>query len=71
MAVNVQKLAVGVLANRKATEAAFNELKHKGVPNNKVKAYRDRLAEGNYLVIVDGSDRQFDRSQSILKSQGV
>lgn len=71
MPVAVQKLAVGVLANRKVTAAAFNELKHKGAPTNKVKAYSDRLAEGNYLVIVDESDRKFDRSQSILKSQGV
>lgn len=41
------------------------------VSEEKANFYSDRLSRGNYLVIVDGSDEEISRAESILKAQGI
>lgn len=42
-----------------------------GIPEEQAQVYGDRLSEGDYLVIVDGSEGEIDRAGSILKKHGV
>lgn len=38
---------------------------------NQVQNYTERLAQGQYLIVIDGTDDELDRSETILKTQGV
>jgi hypothetical protein len=42
-----------------------------GIPEDRARVYRDRLKEGNYLVIVEGTEQQMGRAGSILNLQGI
>jgi hypothetical protein len=42
-----------------------------GVSQEEAKAYGDRLSNGDYLVLLDGSDDEIHRAESILKAQGI
>nr|WP_202895507.1 general stress protein [Iningainema tapete] len=42
-----------------------------GIPENKARAYSDRLNRGDYLVIVDGTDDEIRHAEAILKRHGV
>lgn len=42
-----------------------------GIPEERARAYQDRIAQGGYLVIVDGSDAEIARAETILHRRGI
>jgi hypothetical protein len=42
-----------------------------GIPEERAQAYHDHVVRGNYLVIVDGSDADILRAETILKGRGI
>lgn len=42
-----------------------------GIPEEKAKMYSDRVSQGDYLVIVEGSESEVNRAASILSSRGI
>jgi hypothetical protein len=42
-----------------------------GIPEERAKVYNDRIARGEYLVIVDGSDGEVAIAQAILANRGI
>jgi hypothetical protein len=42
-----------------------------GIPEERAKVYNDRVSRGDYLVIVDGSDDDIRRAESILSHRGI
>jgi hypothetical protein len=42
-----------------------------GIPEEQARAYNDRIARGDYLVVVEGTDDQIDRARAILHQQGI
>jgi hypothetical protein len=42
-----------------------------GIPEERARVYNDRIAKGEYLVIVDGSDGEVAIAQAILANRGI
>jgi hypothetical protein len=42
-----------------------------GIPEERARVYSDRIARGEFLVIVDGSDHEMEIAQSILSNRGI
>lgn len=42
-----------------------------GIPEERAKIYRDRLLNGDYLVIVEGTDDEIRSANTILRERGV
>jgi len=42
-----------------------------GIPENRANAYSDRIDQGDYLVIVEGSDSDIRKAQNILSHRGI
>lgn len=42
-----------------------------GIPEDRAKIYSERIAEGSYLVVVNGLDEEIDRAEKILKENGI
>lgn len=42
-----------------------------GIPEEQAKVYRDRIAQGGYLVMVEGSDEDLHRAETILNRRGI
>lgn len=42
-----------------------------GIPEDEAKNYSDRLSQGEYLIIVDGSEEEIQLAASILSNQGI
>jgi hypothetical protein len=42
-----------------------------GIPEERARVYEDRIARGGYLVIVDGTDEDIARAESILHRRGI
>ena len=42
-----------------------------GIPEERARVYHDRISQGDYLVIVDGSDEQIARAEKILHHRGI
>jgi hypothetical protein len=42
-----------------------------GIPENQARKYSDRLNRGDYIVIVDGTDDEIRRAETILKRYGI
>ena len=42
-----------------------------GIPDDRANAYGDRVAQGEYLVMVEGSAAEVDRAGSILTKSGI
>lgn len=42
-----------------------------GIPNERANIYGDRVAKGDYVVMVEGSEAEIRRAESILDSQGI
>lgn len=42
-----------------------------GIPEDRAKVYSDRVARGDYLVMLDGTDAEISRAESILHRRGV
>jgi hypothetical protein len=42
-----------------------------GIPEDRAKVYNERLAKGDYLVMVDGSDAETHQAESILRRHSI
>lgn len=42
-----------------------------GIPEERAKVYSDRVTQGDYLVIVDGTEAEIDRAHKILQSHNI
>lgn len=42
-----------------------------GIPEEEAKAYNERVFQGNYLVMVEGTEAEIDRAGSLLRDRGV
>lgn len=42
-----------------------------GIPENQAKVYNDRLNRGDYLVMIDGTEDEVRRAETILKRRGI
>lgn len=42
-----------------------------GIPEDRARVYHDRIAQGGYLVIVDGTDAEIARAETILHRRGI
>jgi len=62
---------VGTGVGAAATGNLVNALADLGIPEEQARSYSDRLLGGNYLVIVEGTDEEIDRAESILSDQGI
>ncbi len=54
-----------------ATGGLLGGLVGLGIPEKEAQHYNDRVGHGDYLVIVDGSESEILRAETILKHQGV
>lgn len=41
------------------------------LPDEQVKRYRERLAQGEYLVVIEGANDEIDQAETVLKTQNV
>lgn len=42
-----------------------------GIPEDRARTYSDRVDQGDYLVMVTGTDEEIQRAQSILSPRGI
>jgi hypothetical protein len=42
-----------------------------GIPEERAQVYSDRMVNGGYLVLIDGTDSEIARAETLLKSQGI
>lgn len=42
-----------------------------GIPEDRARAYHDRVSRGDYLIIVDGTDEEIHRAEAILRNRGI
>lgn len=42
-----------------------------GIPEDRAKVYGDRVSQGDYLVMVDGSDDEIHQAEAILSHRGI
>jgi hypothetical protein len=54
-----------------ATGRVVKALQSMGIPQNKAEAYSDRLIQGRYVVLVEGSDPEIDRAAQVFSDRGI
>ncbi|NEQ19581.1 MAG: DUF1269 domain-containing protein [Microcoleus sp. SIO2G3] len=54
-----------------ATGGLLGALIGLGIPEERAKVYNDRVSRGDYLVIVDGTDDEIRRAETVLTNQGI
>jgi len=54
-----------------AAGSLFGALVGLGIPEERARVYNDRLSQGGYLVIVDGTDDEIRRAGAILSNRGI
>lgn len=54
-----------------ATGGIVGGLTGLGIPDEQAQVYSDRFSRGDYLVMVEGTDAQLDRAETILKKRGI
>jgi hypothetical protein len=42
-----------------------------GIPEERARVYNDRISRGHYLVIVEGTELEIQRAESILRNRGI
>ncbi|UBF29020.1 hypothetical protein K9N68_14975 [Kovacikia minuta CCNUW1] len=42
-----------------------------GIPEDRARVYSDRVSRGDYLVMVEGSEEEIHRAESILNRRGI
>ncbi len=42
-----------------------------GIPEDRARMYSDRVSHGSYLVMVEGSEEEIRRAESILRNRGI
>ncbi|BAY37226.1 hypothetical protein NIES2111_15630 [Nostoc sp. NIES-2111] len=61
----------GVAVSAAATQNLVNAMGKLGIPEERARVYSDRLQQGNYLLIIDGSEEEIHRAESILREDGI
>ncbi len=61
----------GIAVGSAATHNLINALTHLGIPEERARVYSDRLIQGDYLLIADGTDQEIQSVQDILSAQGI
>ncbi|MEH2182279.1 hypothetical protein [Nostoc sp.] len=41
------------------------------ISDKQIKRYRERLAQGEYLIVIKGTDDEIHQAEAVLKPQGV
>lgn len=54
-----------------AAGAIVGALTGLGIPEEDAKAYDNRISQGDYLVVLEGTEEEINRAGSILSNQGV
>ncbi len=54
-----------------ATGGLLGALIGLGIPEERARVYNDRVSRGDYLVIVDGTDDEIRRAETVLTNQGI
>lgn len=54
-----------------ATGGVVGGLVGLGIPENRARVYNDRLNQGNYIVMIDGSEDEVRHAETILKNHGI
>ena len=54
-----------------ATGGLIGALVGLGIPEERARAYNDRVSRGHYLVMVDGNDAEIARAESVLTGRGI
>jgi uncharacterized protein (TIGR02271 family) len=54
-----------------ATGSILGGLVGMGIPEDRAKVYNDRVSNGGYLVVIDGSDAEINRAADTLGQHGV
>lgn len=54
-----------------ATGGLLGALVGLGIPEERAKVYHDRVAQGHYLVMVEGTDEDLRRAEQILHRRGI
>jgi hypothetical protein len=66
---------VATVASTGIEAAAFSGLARAlsdlGIPEEQARVFSDRLYQGDYLAILDGTDDEIGRAESILSNQGI
>jgi hypothetical protein len=72
------KQAMGIFPNRQAAEQALKQLKDTGFSLDKVSViaenqaiYNQRVLQGDYLMIIEGTEKEIRRVGMILNSRGI
>jgi hypothetical protein len=72
------KQAMGVFPNRQEAEQALRQLKNTGFSLEKVSViaenqaiYNERALQGDYLMIVEGTEKEIRRAEAILNNRGI
>lgn len=72
---SVATALVATVASTGIEAAAFSGLVRAladlGIPEEQARVYSDRLHQGHYLVIVDGTEDEINRAASILSDRGI
>jgi hypothetical protein len=42
-----------------------------GIPEERAQVYSDRMSRGGYLVLIDGTDSEIARAETLLKREGI
>lgn len=42
-----------------------------GIPEERAQVYSDRMASGGYLILIDGTDSEIARAETLLRSEGI
>lgn len=66
LATTVSGGAIGAAAG-----GLFGALVGLGIPEERARVYNDRLSQGDYLVIVDGTENEIRRAEAILRNRGI
>lgn len=54
-----------------AAGAIVGALTGLGIPEEDAKAYDERISQGDYLVILEGTEEEINRAGSVLQNQGI
>jgi hypothetical protein len=67
LATSVAGVAVGAAATHNLIKALANL----GIPEEQARVYSDRLIQGDYLVIAEGTDQEIQNAQASLSVQDI
>ncbi|ARV59549.1 hypothetical protein BZZ01_13730 [Nostocales cyanobacterium HT-58-2] len=67
LASSIGGVAVGAAASHNLVKALANL----GIPEERARHCSDRLHQGDYLVIIDGSDEEIHRAEAVLRARDI